>query len=181
MFDFHVPQLTATVLGGALFIFFLRVIDVSLGTMRIMLVTRGVRGWAALIGFVEVTIWVVAVSQVIANLNNVWNLLGYGGGFASGTLLGMYLEDRLAMGYVTVYAISVANGSRIVDRIREANFLATELPAQGRSGPVSLVGVVVSRRQLPEILALIGDADPDAFVTVDDTRHVLRGYRRLAK
>ena len=67
------------------------------GTVRLIMVTRGIRKWAVLIGFVEVTIWVVAISQVISNLNNVWNILGYSGGFAAGTFVGMYLENRLAL------------------------------------------------------------------------------------
>ena len=81
------------VLGNAFFIFALRVASVAMSTVRTVLTVRGLRIWSALIGFVEVTIWVLAISQVINDLDNIWNLIGYSGGFAAGTLLGMWIED----------------------------------------------------------------------------------------
>ncbi len=83
-------------IGNALLIFYLRLVDVSLGTVRLIMIGRGRRKIAPLLGFVEVTIWVVAISQVITNLDNIFNILGYSGGFAAGTLVGMWIEDKLA-------------------------------------------------------------------------------------
>ena len=91
---FEITPVDPQLLAGMLLIFCLRIVDVSLGTVRLIMVTRGIRKWAVLIGFFEVTIWVVAISQVMSNLNNVWNVLAYSGGFASGTFVGMYLESR---------------------------------------------------------------------------------------
>ena len=164
-----------------LLIFCLRIVDVSMGTVRMIMVMRGLRKWASLIGFIEVTIWVVAISQVLTNLNNVWNILGYGGGFATGTLVGMWLEDRLALGNVDVHVVSPKKGAEIAAKVRKAGYGATVLQAFGQSGPVSLIGIVVPRKQTAVVLKLITKIDPAAFVTVDDMRRVMHGYGRLAK
>lgn len=171
----------SSMIGAALLTFLLRIIDVSLGTIRTIMVVRGKRAFAPVIGFVEVTIWVVAVSQVITSIDNIWKVLAYSGGFAAGTLVGMWLEERLALGDVAVYVVSREAGEEIVQDVREADYGATELPAFGHSGPVSMISVITPRKRLEELLQLVNTADPFAFVTVDDKRQVMRGYRRLAK
>jgi uncharacterized protein YebE (UPF0316 family) len=178
---FEIPPLDLQVLAGMLLIFCLRIADVSMGTVRLIMVTRGIRKWAVLIGFVEVTIWVVAISQVMSNLNNVWNVLAYSSGFAAGTFIGMYLENRLALGTVGVHVISLQKGAEIAAKVREAGYGATELPALGQSGLVWQISIIVPRKLKPTLLALISKIDPTAFVTVDDMRRVDRGYGRLAK
>jgi uncharacterized protein YebE (UPF0316 family) len=163
---------------SVLLIFFLRVIDVSLGTIRMIITLHGRRIWATVIGFVEITIWVVAVSQVITNLDSVWKVLAYSGGFAAGTIIGMWLEERLALGDVAVYVISPEKGTEITRKIRKANYGATELPAYGRSGPVSMLGVVTSRKRLEAFLKLVDEIDENAFVTVEYKRKVYWGFGR---
>jgi uncharacterized protein YebE (UPF0316 family) len=170
-----------TTLGNVLFIFFLRVTDVSMGTVRTIMILRGMRKWAALIGFVEVSIWVVAISRVIGNLNTVWSVIGYSGGFAAGTLLGMWIEDKLALGYTDVRIISMCKGREITDLIRQTGYGATQLQAEGQSGPVCVTSVVTARKQVADIIRLVNKIDATAFVTVEETRHVLRGHQRLIK
>ena len=181
MFDFGIPSLRDPVLGTALLIFALRVTDVSMGTVRTIMIIRGMRKWATLIGFVEVTIWVVAISQVITNLDNVLNILAYGGGFAAGTLLGMWIESKMALGHVEVHIISQTKGAEIAAKIRKVGYGATTLRAQGLSGPVPLVNTVVSRKQLPAVLGLVNEIDTTSFVTVEDARQVMHGYGKLVK
>lgn len=176
---FQIPPLDLQILAGVLFIFCLRIIDVSMGTMRMIMVVRGLRKWAVLIGFIEVTIWVVAISQVMSNLNNVWNILAYSGGFAAGTSVGMRLESRLALGDISIDVVSIEKGTEIATKVRQAGYGATELSAEGHSGPVSLVAIVAPRKQKPAILALISEIDSTAFVTIEDMRRVDRGYGRL--
>ena len=170
-----------TILGNALLIFCLRVTDVSMGTVRMIMIMRGMRKWAALIGFVEVSIWVVAISRVIGQMDNILSVISYSGGFAAGTLLGMWLEDKLALGYVNIHIISTAQGHAIAHKIREAGYGATQLQAEGQSGQVALISVVASRKQAADIMALVNQVDQTSFVTVDETRYVVRGYRRIAK
>lgn len=175
MFDLTVPALTWEMLSMALLIFMLRIIDVSLGTLRMIMITRGKRLWATLLGFVEVTIWVVAVSQVLTNLDNIWYVLGYSSGFAAGTLLGMWLEDKLAIGIVELSVISTERGAEIVRGIRSAGYGATQLQAQGLSGSVSRTDVVVERKHLEEVISLVNAIDPVCLLSVRDERRVIRG------
>jgi uncharacterized protein YebE (UPF0316 family) len=170
-----------SVLGGALFIFVLRVASVSLTTVRTVLVVRGSRKWAAAIGFVEITIWVVAISRVITGLDSVWNVIGYSGGFSVGTLLGMWIEDRLALGDSELRIISITKGHELADAIRQEGYGVTEMTAEGQSGPVTLLNVVTHRKQVGEIIRLINEIDGTAFVTVEDTRKVVRGYRPIRR
>ena len=127
-------------LGNALLIFCLRLVDVSLGTVRMIMISRGRRKIAPVLGFVEVTIWVVAISQVMGNLDNIFNILGYSGGFAAGTLVGMWLEDKLALGHVGISIISMTQGPKIVRKLRQANYGVTELIGSGRSGALEWLG-----------------------------------------
>ncbi len=170
-----------SLLAAFILIFVLRIIDVSLGTVRMILIIRSRRAWATLIGFVEVTIWVVAVSQVITNMDSIWKILAYSGGFAVGTLAGMWLEDRLALGDVAVYVISRDNSDAIAQMVRAADYGATEMPALGKTGPVSLLSIVTSRRRLRQLLELIKQVDDTAFVTVQDKRIVFHGYGLVVK
>lgn len=170
-----------TTLGNALLIFVMRLTDVSMGTVRTIMVMRGMRKVAAAIGFVEVSIWVVAVSRVIGNLDSIWNVLGYGGGFAAGTLLGMWIENRLALGHVYVHIVSMSKGRELSKRLRDAGHGATLLQAEGQSGPVHIIDVVTPRKKVQEIIKLVNTVDARSFVTVEEARQVVRGYLRAVK
>lgn len=170
-----------SLLIGVFLIFILRLVDVSLGTIRAIMIIRGMRIWATLIGFVEVTVWVIAISQVISNVDSIWKVLAYSGGYAAGILAGMWLEERLALGEVAVYVVSPNSGSEIARSVRKASYGATEIPAYGRSGPVTMLSVVTPRKRLNELLNLLDKTDASAFVTVNDKRQVVGGYGRVAK
>lgn len=168
-------------IGSALLIFCLRLVDVSLGTMRMIMIGRGRRKIAPLLGFVEVTIWVVAISQVIANLDNIFNILGYSGGFAAGTLVGMWIEDKLALGHVGISIISTTQGPKIVRQLRQADYGVTELIGNGRSGMVDLITTIVSRKDVKAVFQLVNQIDPKSFIAIDDMKDVKRGYMHVAK
>ena len=165
--------------GNALLIFCLRLIDVSLGTVRLIMIGRGRRKIAPLLGFVEVTIWVVAISQVITNLDNVFNILGYSGGFAAGTLVGMWIEGKLALGHVGISIISTNQGEKIVQKLRKADYGVTELTGSGRSGMVNLITTIVPRKDVEDVLWLVNHADPKSFIAIDDMKAVQRGYMHV--
>lgn len=169
-------MLLGAILGGAL-IFCLRLTDVTLGTMRILMTVRGRKLLAALIGFIEVTIFVVAISQVVRNVSNVWNVLGYSGGFAAGTLVGMTIEERLALGFTVVRVICSDVCNAVAERLRESGYGVTEMPGQGLRGPVEVLEVVVRRSELPAVLQIVDRTDRQAFITVEETRRVYRGWR----
>ncbi|MBN1315191.1 MAG: DUF2179 domain-containing protein [Anaerolineales bacterium] len=168
-------------IGNALLIFVLRITDVSMGTIRTTMIMRGQRKYAAMIGFVEVTIWVMAISRVITHLDTIWNIFAYSGGFAMGTLLGMWIEDKLAIGHANIQIVSLIKGHEIADQLRNNGYGATELVAEGRSGPVSIINVVAPRKQVADVIRQINEIDATTFVTVEDARKVVRGYQRISK
>jgi uncharacterized protein YebE (UPF0316 family) len=170
-----------TTLANALLIFGLRVIDVSMGTVRTIMIMRGMRRWAALIGFVEVSIWVVAISRVIGSIDSALSVIAYGGGFATGTLLGMWIENKLALGHVDIRIISMDKGQEITQQIHLAGYGATLMQAEGQSGPVFVTSVVTPRRQTGDVIRLVNKVDATAFVTVEEARRVVRGYQRIIK
>jgi len=137
---------------------------------------RGRKLLSALLGFVEVLIFLLAISKVIREVNNVWNVLGYCGGFAAGTLVGMTLEQRLALGFSLVRIISRTRWLEIMQRLRQEGFGATQVIGEGRDGPVGLIYSIVRRRQVPAVVALCEQLDPQAFITVEEAGRVYRGY-----
>jgi len=168
-------------LGNALLIFGLRLVDVSLGTVRMIMISRGRRKIAPVLGFVEVTIWVLAISQVMGNLDNIFNILGYSGGFAAGTLVGMWIENKLALGHVGISIISTTQGRKIVRTLRQADYGVTELVGSGRSGFVNLITTIVPRKDVEEVFQLVNRIDPKSFIAIDDMKDVKRGYMHVAK
>lgn len=163
--------------GGALFIFALRLADVPIGTLKTVLMVRGMRTWATLLGLIEVTVWITAIGRVMGQLDNPWNIAGYALGYSAGTWLGMWIESRLAFGSVEVHTISMARSSEVADAIRAFGYGVTQFQALGQSGPVSIVGTIAQRKHLDGLLNRIREVDSSAFVTVDETKEVLGGYR----
>lgn len=161
---------------GPLLIFVLRIGDVSLATMRTLLSMRNARIAVPLIGFVEVLIWIFAVGNAIKNLHSGWHLLGYAGGFATGTLVGMWVEEKLAIGLAVVRVISRHGGVEVAEALREQGFGVTEYAGQGRDGGVEIVDTVVKRRRIPEVIRVIDEWDPTAFVMVEEPRAIRRGW-----
>ncbi|MDX1614818.1 MAG: DUF5698 domain-containing protein [Candidatus Promineifilaceae bacterium] len=181
MLSFEFPPLTAAVLSAALLIFVLRVIGVTLATVRVLIMMRGRKLLSAAMGFFEVLVYVLAIGEVVNNLSNVWNLLGYCLGFAVGTLVGMVLEEYLALGYATVRIVSRYKGQHVAEAIREAGYGATVEWGQGRAGTVSMILVTVRRKEINAVVAVADGVDPEAFVTVEETRTIRRGYMRIAR
>lgn len=166
-----------TSLGGALFIFGLRLTDVPVGTLKTVLMVRGMRTWATLLGLLEVTVWLTAMGRVMDQLDNPWNIAGYALGYSAGTWLGMWLESRLAFGSVEVHTISMNRSGEVADAVRAFGYGVTQFQAFGQSGPVCIVGTIAERKHLDGLLNRIREVDPSAFVTVDETKQVLGGYR----
>ena len=170
-----------TMLASALLIFCLRLVDVSLGTVRLLMIGRGQRKIAPLLGFVEVTIWVIAISQVITNLDNIINILAYSGGFAAGTLVGMWIEDKLPLGHVGISIVSTTQGQEIARKLRQADYGVTELIGSGQSGVVNLITTIVTRKDVKDVFQLVYQTDPRSFIAVDDMKVVKRGYMHVAR
>lgn len=161
---------------GPLAIFLLRIGDVSLSTVRTILIFRGHRLAVPLLGFVESLVWVLAVSAAIRNLNSPLHVLGYASGFAVGNAVGLWIEQRLALGLAAVRVIPSHAEVHVADAMRASGHGATEFAGQGLDGPVSLIYSIVRRRELAPLLRLVERTDPEAFIAVDDARALHRGW-----
>jgi uncharacterized protein YebE (UPF0316 family) len=159
---------------GPIVIFFLRIGDVSLGTIRLVLVTRGARLPAALLGVAEVLIWITAVGSAILNLTSPWHVIGYATGFGAGTWVGMWLEERVPLGTALVQATCRGSDTGVAEALRDMGFGVTEVVGEGFGGPVEVVSTVVKRQSVPRVIARVEATDPDAFIAVFDAR-VRRG------
>lgn len=156
----------------------MRVTDMSLDTLRVLFVIRGRKPLAWIMGFFQSALWVVAITSVLSNLDNLWNVIGYAGGFATGNVVGMLIEERLAIGHGHLRIISPHRGKAIAEAIRDAGYAATELPGRGKDGTVSVISCSVKRRDIDNVQRGIYTIDPEAFVTVTDIRPLHRGYWR---
>jgi uncharacterized protein YebE (UPF0316 family) len=165
------------ILAG-LFVFAMRVIDMSLDTTRLLLVVRGRRLMAGLIGMVQATVFILAVSAVLSGPLNVWKVVGYAAGFGGGVMLGMLIEERLAIGHAMLRVYSPSSGKAIADALRAAGYAVTEFAAQGQAGKITVVNMVLLRRQVQAVRGVIDGIDSNAFITIDEARPLQRGYFR---
>ncbi|HVR73813.1 MAG TPA: DUF5698 domain-containing protein [Planctomycetota bacterium] len=163
---------------GALMIFVLRLSDMTLDTMRLIFTMRGHKWLAGLVGFMQAAIVVVAIAQVVKNVNNVWNIIGYAGGYAAGIIVGMTLEERMALGFSHLQIISSGKGAAIAEALRVAGHAVTVLTGMGRDGTVNIVHCTVRRSDASVVKSIAEEADPKAFVTGEEVRPLARGYFR---
>jgi uncharacterized protein YebE (UPF0316 family) len=155
-----------------LLVFFARIIDVSIGTLRIIFVSRSLKGWAAVLGFFESLIWVLAISQVMQNLTNVLTYLAFALGFATGNYVGVLIEERIALGSLIVRIITRKDATVLTEHLWKAGYGVTNLRARGETGPVQLIFTVCRRRNLQDVLTLVKRFNPRAFYTIEDVRFV---------
>jgi len=159
-------------------IFALRVLGIAVSTLATLMTVQGRRLPAITAGFVSAVVYIIAAGKVVANLNNVWNILAYAGGFAVGTLVGMAWEQRLALGFAEVRAISTEKSATLAERLRQAGFGVTEYYGHGREHVVGIVEVIVPRKNVNAVLGVARSVDENAIVTVREARTVRRGYWR---
>ncbi|GHG03911.1 hypothetical protein GCM10017783_15580 [Deinococcus piscis] len=161
-------DLTPALLLNALMIFGLRILDVSLGTLRIGMIVRGRRNLAAVLSFFESLIWLTAAAQVLGNLESPVQFIAYAGGYAAGTLVGAWIEQWLAVGKVVLRAFVPVNAPDVAGALRSAGYYVTALNGSGRDGDVRILFSVIPRRASGKVLRLIEEVYPKAFVTIEE-------------
>jgi len=162
----------------ALLIFALRVGDMSLDTIRVLFVVRGKKLIVWVLGFFQSLIFVIAISSVLSRLDNILNVLGYAGGFATGNLVGMLIEQKLAIGHILVTVISSTRGTLIAEKLRSSGFAVTQIAGHGKDGTVFELHASVLRKDVPNVETIVLEADPQAFITAENVRPVRRGFWR---
>lgn len=159
-----------------LFIFFARIIDVSLGTIRMIFVIRGDRIPAAIIGFFEILVYTLALGMVVGALDNPVKLLVFCTGFALGILVGTYIEERLALGYRGLQVIIEREQAHIAKELREEGFPVTCWEATGKAGPKLVLNIIVKRNMAKLVADRIYEKDPHAFVVLMEPKQFRGGY-----
>jgi uncharacterized protein YebE (UPF0316 family) len=162
-------------------IFLARLTDVSLGTMRIIFISRGVKYIAPLIGFVEINIWLLAIGQIMQNLDNIVCSFAYAGGFAIGNLVGIMIEEKLSIGLVLLRLITRHDNKELIDYLKSQNYGVTTHDAEGVKGPVKIIFAVIRRKDLHCVVDHINQIHPHTFYSVEDVRSVGEAVMPLHK
>lgn len=164
-----------------LLIFLARICDVSIGTMRIIFVSKGKRNIAPILGFFEVLIWITAISKIMENLHHYINFVAYAAGFATGNYVGMIIEEKLAMGILMIRVFARERGLELVEKLNVRGFGATVVEAHGARENVDLIYSIVKRNELQNVLDIIMHFNPDSFYTIEEVKAVNEGIFTPAK
>jgi uncharacterized protein YebE (UPF0316 family) len=155
-----------------LLIFFARITDVSLDTLRIIFINKNLRYRAALCGFFEVMIWLMVIRQIFQQLNNPLCFIAYPAGFAAGNIVGLMIENRISLGKVIIRTITRHNADELIRFLKSSGYGVTVVDAEGTTGPVQLIFTIVERSDIPNVVENIKKHNPNAFYSVEDIRYV---------
>jgi len=155
-------------------IFLIRIVDVTMGTVRIIFVSKGLKHLAPIVGFFEVLIWLFAIAQIMQNLTNISNYIAYAAGFATGTYLGIYLESRLAMGYLSVSVMTKKEPTELIEKLESSGYRTTAIDARGKDTKttVKMIFTVVKRSKIRSATSIIKNFDPKAFYSIEEVRYM---------
>ncbi len=159
-------------------VFGLRITDMSMDTLRVLFVVRGRKQVAWVLGFCQSAVYIIAIAKGLSNLGNPLTVLGYAAGFATGNVLGMFVEERLAVGHVQLQIVTTKRGIALAKALRDGGYGVTEISAHGKDGMVHLLTASVLRKDVARAQAIVHETDEDAFVTLEDVRPVRRGFWR---
>jgi len=163
-------------LGWALMIFFLRLVNMSLDTIRILAVLRGHKAAAWISGFFQVLIYLFIISWVLYDIANLGKFLAFCAGFATGSAFGMFIEERIGMGFTDMRIISSGRGPELTQVLREAGYAVTEMAGSGKSGTVEVLGCTINRSKIRDLTYSVNTIDPQAFISCEVVRAVKRGF-----
>jgi uncharacterized protein YebE (UPF0316 family) len=162
-------------------IFIARVSDVSLGTVRVIFVARGLKYIAPVVGFFEIIIWLLAIGQIMQNLTNPICYIAYAGGFATGNYIGIWIAEKLSLGVVLIRVITSKDASELLEYLKSAGYGITSVDAQGSAGKVQVVFTIVRRREVASVVNLIKQFNPKAFYTIEEVGFVEEGIFPVRK
>ncbi len=164
---------TFGILPGMIFIS--RIFDVSIGTLRIVMVSKGQKLWAPFLGFFEVFIWLITISKIFQNLDNWMCYFAYAGGFATGNYVGLIMEEKLGVGIVKIQIITRKKASKLIQNLTEAGYGLTHHFAQGSTEEVSIIYSIINRTEIQKVENIIKTTNPKAFYSLEDVKSVNKG------
>ncbi|GMU85729.1 MAG: hypothetical protein AMXMBFR48_09710 [Ignavibacteriales bacterium] len=165
---------------GPVLIALMRICDVSIGTVRTILVVQGRRYYAAFAGFFEVLIWVFAIRFIFQHLDNTANLFGYAIGFSLGNFFGITIERWIGLGHANINVISKFNTDKIADALRLAGYGVTIIPGEGGSGGVSIINCILPRKKVQNFIKLVESIDKEAFINLQSSIPY-RGFMHVSR
>lgn len=155
-----------------LLIFLSRIFDVSLGTLRVILITKGYKYIAPILGFFEVLLWITVAAQLMSNVNNFLYYVAYAGGFAFGTFVGINIESKLSIGTVIFRVMTQGDSTNLLDKFKEMKYGVTKIQGFGSRGPVDVIFTIVKRKKIDDVVSIIKEFNPKAFYTIEDIKFV---------
>ena len=156
-------------------IFLSRIMDVSIGTIRIVMVSKGQKVWAPFLGFFEVFIWLVAISKIFENLDNWVCYFAYAGGFATGNYIGLIIEEKLALGIVRIQIITRKSAADLIANLKRAGYGITHHDAHGSNEKVSIIYSIIKRTEIQKVENIVKSTNPKAFYSIEDVKSVSHG------
>ncbi len=153
-------------------IFFARIADVTIGTVRIIMLSKGLKLWAPILGFFEVLIWILVIGKIMQNAGSLVSYIAYAAGFATGNYIGMRIEEKLAIGYLVLRVITAKPADELILALNKEGVGATYLNAQGSEGPVHIVFSIIKRTDLKSVINEVKVYNPKAFYSIEDIRSV---------
>jgi uncharacterized protein YebE (UPF0316 family) len=163
-----------------LLIFCARIFDQSVGTLRMIFVSKGLKNLAPLFAFFESLIWLLAIGEIMKHLNNPLCYIAYAGGYAMGNYTGMLLDERISIGNVIIRVILNIDTNELIDHLREANFGLTILDAEGSKGKVKVVFSIIKRKDVKHFVDILNEFSPHSFYTIEEIRSVNEGVFRTS-
>lgn len=160
----------------ALYLFILRLVDIAFATLRLTMVVQGRKALAWVFACLQSFLFVIILQMVLSDLGDWLKIVAYAAGFASGLVVGMWVDERLAIGYTHLRVFSPGHGAELSERLRVAGYGVTEFNAMGKDGMVTMLTCSVQRRQAPEVRRIVEESDPQAFITAQAVRSVQRGF-----
>lgn len=166
-----------------LLIFFARIADVSLGTIRIIFISKGFKLLSFIVGFFEVLIWLLAINQIWSDFSNPWLLLAYAAGFATGNYVGIYLDEKISIGNSMIRIIVIKNSKKLVNELKKNGYQLTVIDGHSadQNTEVKMILVVVKRKELKNVLKILKKINPNSFFTIEDIRNVRKNRNELLK
>ncbi len=174
-FLFAADSLMFTWVVLPLLIFLARISDQTIGTLRLIFLSKGQKMLAPVLGFFEVIIWLLAVGQIMKHLDNVLCYVAYGGGFAMGNYIGMVIEEKLSLGSVLIRIIPKKDTSELIAYLRENNYGVTSVKAEGSRGEVDIVFSIIQRKDIEHVVGIINQFNPNAFYTIEEVKAINEG------
>jgi len=159
-----------------LLIFLAMILNVTISTIRIIFLAKNMKLLAPLLGFIEVNIWLLAITSVMKNLNNPANFIAFALGFSFGNFVGIFIENKIAMGMVMIRVITRMEADELVERLKSDGYTVTNVDAEGVTGRVKIIFTIIKRKNIHKIVNTIKEYNPQAFYTIENISFVSKNF-----